>query len=214
MSRVMFGQVTSEWRERRAQKRAKQVARFFPFASRREMDAARHKADVAVGRALAKGELKREPCEQCGKRKSEAHHDDYSKPLAVRWLCRPHHRQWHKENKIAPVDIRASKVRDMTLVDHAWPLIIPVTERLRTLTTEQRISDVALAQRIGCSRQMVSTWFAAGIRTLKALYALSEAMDCEVQIVITPRERSDAIGTSLKRYTPVLSRQEETVQHG
>jgi hypothetical protein len=27
--------------------------------------------------------------------KAEAHHDDYSKPFEVRWLCRMHHRAVH-----------------------------------------------------------------------------------------------------------------------
>ena len=34
-------------------------------------------------------------CEICGKEKTHAHHDDYDKPLNVRWLCAEHHRQWH-----------------------------------------------------------------------------------------------------------------------
>src|SRR4051812_39153823 len=41
--------------------------------------------------ALRKGVLTRQPCEVCGSEKSQAHHEDYSKPLEVRWLCRPHH---------------------------------------------------------------------------------------------------------------------------
>jgi hypothetical protein len=36
-------------------------------------------------------------CEICGK-KAEAHHDDYGKPLEVRWLCFKHHREWHKSH--------------------------------------------------------------------------------------------------------------------
>ena len=42
------------------------------------------------------GWLKREPCAICGSPKSEGHHDDYTKPLRVRWLCRLHHRQAHR----------------------------------------------------------------------------------------------------------------------
>jgi hypothetical protein len=41
------------------------------------------------------GRLKKQPCHVCGAQKAEAHHDDYSKPLDVRWLCRKHHREHH-----------------------------------------------------------------------------------------------------------------------
>lgn len=38
-------------------------------------------------------------CSACDKvRAVFAHHDDYAKPLEVRWLCKPCHRQWHVEN--------------------------------------------------------------------------------------------------------------------
>jgi len=45
------------------------------------------------------GELIKSPCEVCGKEKSEAHHDDYEKPLEVRWLCRKHHAEHHKQER-------------------------------------------------------------------------------------------------------------------
>ena len=38
--------------------------------------------------------LDRKPCEVCGK-KAHAHHEDYSKPLEVTWLCHKHHRERH-----------------------------------------------------------------------------------------------------------------------
>lgn len=33
------------------------------------------------------GKMVRGDCEQCGTPKAHAHHEDYSKPLDVRWLC-------------------------------------------------------------------------------------------------------------------------------
>ena len=55
-------------------------------------------AHVATGNAIRDGRLTKGPCEICGDKRSQAHHDDYSKPLAVRWLCARHHRAWHKDN--------------------------------------------------------------------------------------------------------------------
>jgi hypothetical protein len=54
-----------------------------------------HKAREAVNKAIKKGLMIRLPCEVCGLAKSEAHHDDYSKPLDVRFLCRKHHLEHH-----------------------------------------------------------------------------------------------------------------------
>jgi ribonuclease BN (tRNA processing enzyme) len=42
------------------------------------------------------GKLKELPCEICGCSPTDAHHDDYSKPLEVMWLCRKHHAEYHK----------------------------------------------------------------------------------------------------------------------
>jgi ribosomal protein S27AE len=45
--------------------------------------------------AIRDGIIERKPCEVCGASKAEAHHDDYSKPLDVRWLCKKHHMEHH-----------------------------------------------------------------------------------------------------------------------
>ena len=53
------------------------------------------KARSVVGRAIRDGKLQRQPCEICGANKVKAHHDDYTKPLDVRWLCIEHHNEHH-----------------------------------------------------------------------------------------------------------------------
>lgn len=56
------------------------------------------KEDRARGiarRALNKGTLIPQPCEKCGKLEVQMHHDDYDKPLDVRWLCPEHHSEEH-----------------------------------------------------------------------------------------------------------------------
>lgn len=56
----------------------------------------RYKARTAVGNAIRDGRLKKGPCEECGTTEGiEAHHDDYSKPLDIRWLCASHHGAEH-----------------------------------------------------------------------------------------------------------------------
>lgn len=52
----------------------------------------------ATSNAIRDGRLIRPTvCSQCGKQcKPEAHHDDYTKPLEVRWLCRSCHCRHHR----------------------------------------------------------------------------------------------------------------------
>lgn len=68
----------------------------------------KEKAGQQARNAIAAGVLIPQPCEKCGAngettagiRAVHAHHDDYSKPLDVRWLCGKHHKEWHKFNKV------------------------------------------------------------------------------------------------------------------
>jgi len=58
-------------------------------------------ATTIVGNAVRDGRLfKPDKCEVCGKNhhRLHGHHDDYSKPLEVRWLCPTCHKKWHRLN--------------------------------------------------------------------------------------------------------------------
>lgn len=56
-------------------------------------------ASIAVNNAIRDGRLTKQPCEVCGNSHAEAHHDDYTKPLVVRWLCNPHHKSADAERR-------------------------------------------------------------------------------------------------------------------
>lgn len=56
-------------------------------------------AHMALRSALRRGLVVKQPCERCGCENSEAHHDDYERPMDVRWLCRPHHKEEHRRLK-------------------------------------------------------------------------------------------------------------------
>jgi transposase-like protein len=53
------------------------------------------RAHWMVHNAIRRGQLKRQPCSNCGKAKAHAHHADYSRPFDITWLCSRCHRQLH-----------------------------------------------------------------------------------------------------------------------
>lgn len=57
----------------------------------------KRKAHIIIGNALRDGKITKELCEKCGDPETQAHHDDYSKPLEVNWLCVKHHNDRHVE---------------------------------------------------------------------------------------------------------------------
>lgn len=56
-------------------------------------------AHSIVTNAIKNGSLVSQPCEVCGSKNSEAHHEDYAKPMDVQWLCPKHHADRHIELK-------------------------------------------------------------------------------------------------------------------
>lgn len=71
---------------------------------RRKLDPqarAKIRARQAINSEVKYGRVTRLPCEVCGEPKTEAHHDDYAKPLEVRWLCKTHHEEHHRKDGAA-----------------------------------------------------------------------------------------------------------------
>lgn len=58
-------------------------------------------ARTRASQEVRRGNITRRPCEVCGERVAEKHHDNYQSPLEVRWLCRKHHLEFHR-NAIVP----------------------------------------------------------------------------------------------------------------
>jgi len=71
---------------------------------RRARNPEKNKAREAVNNAVRDGRLEKKPCEICGEPRSQAHHDDYSKPLDVRWLCLRCHREIAHNQVVTQVD--------------------------------------------------------------------------------------------------------------
>ena len=55
------------------------------------------RAHTAVWNELRQRRIKKQPCAVCGAARVDSHHEDYSKPLEIIWLCRAHHQQRHVE---------------------------------------------------------------------------------------------------------------------
>lgn len=57
--------------------------------------------ETRARQAAARAHPVPQPCEECGESDTtllERHHDDYHKPLEIRWLCRRHHHEAHNPN--------------------------------------------------------------------------------------------------------------------
>ena len=48
-----------------------------------------------IKRKITNGEINKLPCAVCGNAKAQGHHEDYTKPFDLVWLCTRHHADRH-----------------------------------------------------------------------------------------------------------------------
>ena len=62
----------------------------------RKANPEKYAAHTSVNNAIRDGKLFKGSCEVCGSDEGiHAHHEDYDKPLEVKWLCPVHHKAEH-----------------------------------------------------------------------------------------------------------------------
>ncbi len=84
----------SEYEHQRNQDEGRRSRKRLYEAKHRQNNPDKAKARNAVSNAIRDGKLERGPCEVVGcNNKAQAHHDDYSQPFQIRWLCFKHHRE-------------------------------------------------------------------------------------------------------------------------
>lgn len=112
------------------------------------------RARKALNHAVAAGRVVPQPCGECSAPKAQAHHDDYSKPLQVRWLCAGCHSKLH--NQKHPLTKPCAE---------CGALFTPhPTKRLRAVTCSRRCHSLR-------ARAQVARLSVEQMRGIKARYA-------------------------------------------
>ena len=79
-------------KRRRARARAAGISLYKNFKPRSVL---KRKANRFITNRLFRGTLKKGRCVFCGAENAQAHHEDYSKPNCIVWLCLEHHWDVH-----------------------------------------------------------------------------------------------------------------------
>lgn len=95
------------------------------------------KAIAAVAKALADGTLVRPlTCSKCSRvTKLDAHHENYNKPLKIRWLCVACHRERHAQLRRMGRRIPG----ELSVMRVSWKISRHVVLRVKRAADERRV---------------------------------------------------------------------------
>lgn len=82
-------------RERKRQRIKENKRRIEGRTKKYKKQLRRSPASDILAKAIRLKQIEKKPCEICGKTRAQGHHEDYSKPLDVVWLCIRHHNDRH-----------------------------------------------------------------------------------------------------------------------
>jgi hypothetical protein len=90
-NREAHGVMNRKWNSEHPDQRKASSARF------KKSHPQRNRAHSMLSWAVKNGKIQKQPCRDCGAVTVDGHHDDYSKPLDVIWLCKLHHQALHNQ---------------------------------------------------------------------------------------------------------------------
>lgn len=129
------------WKRANAERHA-ELARAYRARNREKT-----KAQNSLNYAIRKGDIVRGNCEECGtSEKVHAHHDDYSKPLQVKWLCFMCHKLAH------PVDDEDKRVK----FEGAKRADVSGIKNPCSRLTEEQVKQIRESYKSGVSQQKIA----------------------------------------------------------